>query len=136
MTLNLSAVDGLSGVENMRFSNNGSTWSPWYNYTNVYNNWNLSAYGGTMASGMKIVYAQFSDYSQNVSVFYGDKITYQPLTCPQDYNGDLDVDGNDLTLFGDYFVAGDLRADLNSDGSVDSLDLTVFAEKFGQTDCL
>lgn len=136
VTLNLSAVDGLSGVENMRFSNNGSTWSPWYNYTNVYNNWNLSAYGGTTAPGIKIAYAQFSDYSQNVSVSYGDKITYQPLTCPQDYNGDLDVDGNDLTLFSDYFVTGDLRADLNRDGSVDSLDLAVFAEKFGISDCL
>ena len=62
VSLLLSATDeGGSGVENMRFSNNGTNWSDWEPYATS-KRWTLSRGYGT-----KIVYVEFRDVAGNVS---------------------------------------------------------------------
>jgi hypothetical protein len=68
-TLTLSATDGTSGLYQMRFSNNNSTWSSWQGYSTS-KGWTLLSYDGT-----KKVYTQFKDKAGNISVTYSDSIT-------------------------------------------------------------
>jgi hypothetical protein len=70
VTLNPSATDPApgSGVAQMRFSNNGSTWSAWEAYA-ITKGWTLSS-----ANGTKTVYAQFRDVAGNVSAAAQDAI--------------------------------------------------------------
>lgn len=61
VTLYLNATDTGSGVEKMRFSNDGVNWNPanWASspaYASTYGGWSLSA-----GDGLKTVYAQFRD---------------------------------------------------------------------------
>jgi len=63
VTLQLSASDsGGSGLQSMRFSNDGAVWSPWYPYAPTYSGWSISPGEGT-----KTVYAEFRDGAGNVS---------------------------------------------------------------------
>ncbi len=68
VTLNLSATDNVSGVYQMRFSNDNATWSAWEAYATS-RSWTLSAGDGT-----KTVYARFRDYNLNVSATYSKSI--------------------------------------------------------------
>lgn len=68
VTLGYSASDDLSGVTWMRFSNDGSTWSPWDGY-GYYIDWTLLPGDGT-----KTVYAQYADLVGNISATYSDTI--------------------------------------------------------------
>jgi hypothetical protein len=61
VTLRIQANDSLSGVSEMRFSNNRSTWTEWDNYSNT-RSWNL-----VNASGERTVFAQVRDRAGNVS---------------------------------------------------------------------
>jgi len=61
VTLTLDAADPGSGVSQMRFSNDGSTWSSWQTYATTAN-WSLAA-----GDGLKTIYAQFMDGAGNVS---------------------------------------------------------------------
>jgi hypothetical protein len=70
VTLTLSAVDSGSGVSQMRFSNDASTWSAWEPYVTTRTGWNL-----TSGDGLKTVYAQFRDGAGNASANYSDTIT-------------------------------------------------------------
>ena len=63
-TLTLSATDAASGISQMRFSNDNSSWSAWQDYA--------ATAGWTLASGAdgtRTVYAQFSDKAGNVATF-------------------------------------------------------------------
>ena len=51
----------------MRFSNDGSTWSPAESYSGLKSGWDLASYGGTAEPGLKVVYAQFEDGAGNWS---------------------------------------------------------------------
>jgi hypothetical protein len=68
VSLSLSASDSGSGVYQMRFSNDGSSWSDWESYGNS-KNWTLSSGDGT-----KTIYAQYKDNAGNVSTSYNDTI--------------------------------------------------------------
>lgn len=68
VTLTLSAGDTLSGVAQMRFSNSGTSWSIWENYSTS-RLWKLSAGYGT-----KTVYVQFKDKAGLVSGVCQDSI--------------------------------------------------------------
>jgi hypothetical protein len=71
VTLKLSATapaPGSGRVTQMRFSNNGSTWSSWVPYATT-KAWTLSSTNGT-----KTVYAQFKDGLGNVSAAANDTI--------------------------------------------------------------
>ena len=75
VTLTLSATDTQSEVEYMRLSNNGTNWTLWVWYQTSYP-WNLSDYhyGGDSKNGVKTVYVQFKDASDNPSEVYADTI--------------------------------------------------------------
>jgi len=68
VTLTLSASDGGSGISEMRFSNNNSTWSAWEAYATT-KAWTL-----TPSDGIKTVYVQFRDTAANASGSYSDTI--------------------------------------------------------------
>ena len=64
----LAADDDVSGVADMRFSNNGALWSGWETYQATRpTNWDLTSatYGGTAGDGTKTVYVQFQDANGN-----------------------------------------------------------------------
>ena len=64
VTLSLSATDPGSGVSQMRFSNDGTTWSAWEPYATS-KTWALAP-----GSGSKTVYVQFKDNAGNISTSY------------------------------------------------------------------
>ncbi|MCX6035203.1 MAG: C39 family peptidase [Chloroflexi bacterium] len=61
VNLTLSATDAISGVAQMSFSNNGSSWSAWESYA-TNKSWTLSS-----GDGSKTVYAQYKDNAGNIS---------------------------------------------------------------------
>ena len=61
-TLTLSASDAGSGISQMRFSNDNSSWSAWQDYATSAG-WALAS----GADGTRTVYAQFSDKAGNVA---------------------------------------------------------------------
>jgi hypothetical protein len=68
VTLRFTANDPLSGVAEMRFSNDGRTWSDWESFSSTRSDWNLARYGGSVNQmGPKTVYAQLRDRAGNVS---------------------------------------------------------------------
>ena len=68
VTLKIQANDNLSGVAEMRFSNDGRTWSDWESFSSTRSNWDLARYGGSVNQrGPKTVYAQLRDRAGNVS---------------------------------------------------------------------
>jgi WD40 repeat protein len=67
VTLKIQANDPLSGVAEMRFSNDGRTWSDWESFSST-RYWDLARYGGSVNQmGPKTVYAQLRDRVGNVS---------------------------------------------------------------------
>ncbi len=80
VTLTLAALDSASGVAKMRFSNDGTTWTPadWASapdYATSYTDWPL-----TSGDGSKTVYAQYRDNAGNVSTdTIGDDITLDTM---------------------------------------------------------
>jgi hypothetical protein len=60
-------TDNYSGVQWMRFSNDGSTWSTWEPYSASKGGWDLVAYGGNSADGPRSVYVTFEDGVGNES---------------------------------------------------------------------
>lgn len=66
--LTLNASDSISGVAQMRFSNDGTQWSDWETY-NMSKGWNLSS-----GSGNKTVFVQFKDNADLISSKYLDSI--------------------------------------------------------------
>jgi len=68
VTLTLTASDATSGVYQMRFSNDGTTWTDWEAYTTP-KSWTLPPGDGT-----KTVYYQIKDVAGLVSITYSDTI--------------------------------------------------------------
>ncbi len=68
VTLALSATDTLSGMGQMRFSNNDSSWSTWEAY-GTSKAWTL-----TSGDGTKTVYVQYRDNAGNISGSFTDTI--------------------------------------------------------------
>jgi WD40 repeat protein len=66
VTLKIQANDPLSGVAEMRFSNDGRTWSDWEGFQST-RSWDLTRFGGSSSDGLKTVYAQVRDRAGNVS---------------------------------------------------------------------
>ena len=78
VNLTLSATDAGSGVSQMQFSNDGSSWSGWEAY-NTSKAWTLTGGDGT-----KTVYVQYSDVAGNVSSSFTDTIILD-TTAPSSY---------------------------------------------------
>lgn len=91
VTLTNSAADtGGSGLTQMQFSNDGTSWSGWETY-NATKSWTLSTGDGT-----KTVYAQYRDNAGNVS---GTWIESKGTTFSSGTStGDLGISGGQLSL--------------------------------------
>ncbi len=97
--------------------------------------------------GTPPVFSQTYDYNEDAKPdyialnYFGGVTLYPnlsvPLDCAADANGDLVIDGRDLSLllstFGDNAVLG-RGADLNADGTIDGADLAVLLAQF-ETAC-
>jgi parallel beta-helix repeat protein len=80
VTLRITANDPLSGVAEMRFSNDGRTWSDWEGFQST-RSWDLTRFGGSGSFGLKTVYAQLRDRVGNVSQIFSATIRlFTPLT--------------------------------------------------------
>jgi parallel beta-helix repeat protein len=80
VTLRITANDPLSGVAEMRFSNDGRTWSDWEGFQST-RSWDLTRFGGSSSFGLKTVYAQLRDRAGNVSQVFSATIRLiTPLT--------------------------------------------------------
>ncbi len=75
----ISAIDATSGPARMRFSSNGSTWTPLRNYSIAVQPYVLSSYGGNTAQGLKRVYVQVVDHAGNSSTLASDTIIYDSI---------------------------------------------------------
>jgi len=101
VTLNVNGSDtGGSGLYQMRFSNNGSTWSSWGSYNSTKSNWDLSSNGGNTNTGTKTTYCQVNDHAGNVvaapcsdTINYSPACTYNisPSTRAFNYSGGSDT---------------------------------------------
>jgi WD40 repeat protein len=80
VTLKIQANDPLSGVAEMRFSNDGRTWSDWESFRSTRYDWDLARYGGVNQMGPKTVYAQLRDRAGNVSQTFSATIRLIALT--------------------------------------------------------
>jgi parallel beta-helix repeat protein len=79
VTLKIQANDPLSGVAEMRFSNDGRTWSDWESFQST-RSWDLTRFGGSSSSGPKTVYAQVRDRAGNVSQTFSATIRFTFFT--------------------------------------------------------
>lgn len=76
VTLTLEATDpGTSGLAQMQFSNDGTSWGAWESYATS-KAWTLST-----GDGLKTVYVRFRDGAGNVSAVYSDTITLNAGTA-------------------------------------------------------
>ncbi|MBN1412513.1 MAG: hypothetical protein JW969_16820 [Spirochaetales bacterium] len=98
--LTLSATDDYSGVAQMQFSNNGSSWSPLEPYSTSKTGWNLASatYGGTSVQGTKWVYVRYTDNFGNLSSACSDTIVYD-TTGPSITNAVLTISNITLDSF-------------------------------------
>jgi hypothetical protein len=102
VTLALQATDADTGVDEMRFSNDGSTWSAWEPY-GTSKAWSL-----TSGAGEKTVYVQFRNNAGQLSISYSDTILL--ITAPPTVNGFWPITAAPLQsvhVFGTGFVASD-----------------------------
>ena len=83
VNLTLSATDAISGVAQMSFSNDGSTWLPWESYA-TNKSWTLSS-----GDGSKTVYVRYKDNAGNVSAPATDTITLDTVAP----TGSVVIDG-------------------------------------------
>lgn len=65
VTLDMTDVGG--DCQEMRFSNNGLTWSPWFIFATSHS-WDLRLYGGSNAHGLEFVFAEFKNADGTTSV--------------------------------------------------------------------
>jgi WD40 repeat protein len=86
VTLRITANDPLSGVAQMRFSNDGRTWSDWEGFQST-RSWDLTRFGGSSSYGLKTVYAQLRDRAGNVSQTFSATIHLIPSTLTGHTNG-------------------------------------------------
>ncbi len=80
LTTTVSPSDATSGVYQMRFSNNNSSWSPWE--TNASSKtWDITSatYGGNANQGSKTVFVQIRDKAGNISSSVSDSISYDSV---------------------------------------------------------
>ncbi len=115
-TLNISAIDTLSGAFQMRLSEDGINWTIWQPYSSTAT-WTFSK-----ATDPLVVYAQFMDLAGNVSAIYSDSIYLDTDNdgvhdsidnCPLVSNDQADRNGNGIGDACDGDVDGDTIVDIH-----------------------
>ncbi|MCA8972171.1 MAG: S8 family serine peptidase [Planctomycetes bacterium] len=101
----VTASDSYSGASQMRFSGNGSTWTPWRAYSTAAQSINLASYGASTTEGTKTGYVQVRDKAGNISATARDTISYvrppkiasaSPTSMPNITNGYFTLSGSDF----------------------------------------
>jgi hypothetical protein len=139
VTLTLTGIDAGSGVQQMRFSNDFSTWSGYQPYASTVAGFDLASLGGDVTPGVKKVYVQLRDGVGRVSDIFTDTIN---LVGGTDTDGDGVLDASDNCTLepnadqrdtnGDGY--GNLcDTDLNNDGVTNATDLALFRAVFFQS---
>jgi len=95
----LYASDPSSGLSQMRFSSNNSTWSPFESYSANKFGWDLSQYGGNINYGIKTVYVKFRDNAGNESISYFDDIQYISGISPEVFLQDIAVSSGQSSCY-------------------------------------
>jgi hypothetical protein len=100
VTVKVLGRDDISGVTQVKLSNNGTTWSAPQTYTGAESTaqaipWDLTdaTYGGTGADGLKTVYAQFKDATGRWSASESDTIELSRLGGVSAYSNAVLADG-------------------------------------------
>jgi|GEM_PF-2129322 len=75
---NLGAWDIQSGVVQMKFSNDGATWTAYESIASSKSNWELFNNGGDTNVGNKTVYVRYKDDAGNESTMFSDTIVFDP----------------------------------------------------------
>jgi parallel beta-helix repeat protein len=92
-TLTLSADDATSGISQMRFSNDNTTWTPWEPYSTS-KTWTL-----TTGDGTKTVYAQYMDNAGLTSPIYPDTILLDTIKPVANAGQDQTVNAGTVATF-------------------------------------
>ncbi|MCW4034878.1 MAG: PKD domain-containing protein [Candidatus Bathyarchaeota archaeon] len=112
VTLTLSAQDTGSGIAQMRFSNDGATWSIWETYS-ANKQWELST-----DDGMKTVFVQFKDNAELISENYHQRITIDTTKPTANAGSDRTVNIDTLITF-------------SANQSTDNMGITSYSWDFG-----
>jgi hypothetical protein len=133
-TLTLSATDSVSGLYQMRFSNDDATWSDWETYDTSKSSWSLtSGYGAIAGDGLKTVYAQFKDNAENTSSSVSDTTTIDTIVPTSVITTFCNIGGNGCTSAGasaspqepyDVQTVSGTAADTNGSG-VGSVEISI-----------
>ncbi len=91
--LDVHAMDEASGLGEMCFSNDGTSWSPWENWTGRKRGWNLSEYGGNVRGGQKTFYLKVRDKVGNTAVTDAVVDYYPPLSRIEAVSRELTLKG-------------------------------------------
>ncbi|NOS71525.1 MAG: DNRLRE domain-containing protein [Verrucomicrobia bacterium] len=75
---NLGANATPSGLDQMKFSNDGSSWTSYESYASTKTGWDLFSSGGNTNIGTKTVYVRYMDKAGNESAVFFDTIVYTP----------------------------------------------------------
>ncbi|HNX68286.1 MAG TPA: interleukin-like EMT inducer domain-containing protein [Candidatus Omnitrophota bacterium] len=94
LRLSINMTDPLSGMANMRFSSDGTTWSVWYEYRSSTN------YSVPAGDGTKKFYAQFRDWAGNTYQTMNTIVldTVAPTGSVKINNGDATTTSRNVTL--------------------------------------
>jgi hypothetical protein len=138
VTVKLLGRDDISGVTQVRLSNNGSTWSTPQSYTGSGStaqsiSWDLTnpAFGGTNTDGTKTVYAQFRDATGKWSGSETDTIVLDRGGGTSGYSNAVISDGPS-----GYWRLGELSGTLADDAAANNNGTYTNAPQLGQASLL
>jgi predicted secreted protein len=107
VALQISANDNLSSTFEMRFSNDGHTWSSWESFKVTRSDWDLSRFGGNSSEGSKTVWGQVRDKAGNISDPFSER-TQLRFPWSRTFGGSQDDHASWLqqTRDGGYIIIG------------------------------
>ncbi len=85
VTLTITASDAHSGLADMRFMNDGGSWSPWFRFATS-RSWKLTDYGGSSSLGTRTVVMEVRDRAGNPTrvsdkIYFYKKVVYFGSAC-------------------------------------------------------
>jgi len=142
--LEMNAVDDDSGLKDMCFSNDETSWSGWENWTGSRRGWDLSDYGGNVHRGRKTFYLKVRDAVGNIAVTSATVDYCPPLSRIEVDNRKVSIKGGGSHQFeveaydinGDSIPEGEMNYVWKVEGGIGSIDENGFfaaRKKVGST---